>query len=106
MIKREIQALKDLGQDHLVSFRRSDVLAHHDRAGGIFVHLDMFQPTAIQCTEVRFDNFLSSGFTTMAVINPPEKKLAKRTSVQCASPLLHCHYTGFASPLVMENNNI
>jgi hypothetical protein len=26
----------------------------------------------------------ASGFTTMAVINPPEKKLAKRTSVQCA----------------------
>ena len=81
MIKREIQALKDLGQDHLVSFRRSDVLAHHDRAGGIFVHLDMFQPTAIQCTEVRFENFLSGGFTTMTVINPPEMKLAKRTCV-------------------------
>ena len=34
-------------------------------------------------TEVRFDNFLSGGFTNMAVINPPERKLAKRTSVQC-----------------------
>ena len=33
MIKREIQALKDLGQDHLVSFRRSAILAHYDRAG-------------------------------------------------------------------------
>ena len=33
------------------------------------------------CTEVRFASFLSSGFTTMVVINPPEKKLAKRTSV-------------------------
>ena len=33
MIKREIQALKDLGQDHLVSSRRSDVLAHHDKTG-------------------------------------------------------------------------
>ena len=32
-------------------------------------------------TEVRFASFLSFGFTTMAVINPPEKKLAKRTSV-------------------------
>ena len=29
-----------------------------------------------QCTEVRFDSFLSGGFTTMAVINPPERKLA------------------------------
>ena len=36
------------------------------------------------CTEVRFASFLSSGFTTMAVINPPEKKLAKRTSVHCS----------------------
>ena len=35
------------------------------------------------CTEVRFDALLSSGFTTMAVINPPERKLAKRTSVHC-----------------------
>ena len=32
-------------------------------------------------TEVRFASFLSGGFTTMAVINPPERKLAKRTSV-------------------------
>ena len=35
-----------------------------------------------QCTEVRFASLLSSGFTTMAVINPPEKNLANRTSVQ------------------------
>ena len=26
----------------------------------------------------------SSRFTTIAVINPPERKLTKRTSVQCA----------------------
>ena len=32
-------------------------------------------------TEVRFASFLSGGFITMAVINPPEKKLAKRTFV-------------------------
>ena len=32
-----------------------------------------------QCTEVRFASFLSGGFTTMVVINPPERKLAKRT---------------------------
>ena len=32
-------------------------------------------------TEVRFASFLSGGFTTMAVINQPEKKLAKCTSV-------------------------
>ena len=35
-----------------------------------------------QRTEVRFSSFLSGGFTIMAVINPPEMKLAKRTSVQ------------------------
>ena len=32
-------------------------------------------------TEVCFASFLSSEFTTMTVINPPESKLAKRTSV-------------------------
>ena len=36
-----------------------------------------------QCTEVRFASFLSGGFTTMTVMNPPEKKLEKRTSVHC-----------------------
>ena len=34
-----------------------------------------------QSTEVRFASFLSSGFTSMAVINPSERKLAQRTSV-------------------------
>jgi hypothetical protein len=33
--------------------------------------------------EVRFASFLSGGFTTIAVINPPEKTLEKRTSVHC-----------------------
>ena len=37
----------------------------------------------VQCTEVRFSSLLSGGFTTMAVMNLPERKLAKRTSVQC-----------------------
>ena len=32
---------------------------------------------------VRFASFLFGGFTTMAVINPPERKRTKRTSVQC-----------------------
>ena len=32
-------------------------------------------------TEVRFASLLSGGFTTIAVINPPEKKLTKRISV-------------------------
>ena len=35
-----------------------------------------------ECTEVRFASFLSGGFTTMEVINPPEKKLSKPISVE------------------------
>ena len=37
-----------------------------------------------QCTEVRFASFLSGGFITAIVVNPPERKLAKRTYVQWA----------------------
>ena len=36
-----------------------------------------------QCTGVRFDSLLSGRFTTMAVINAPERKMAKRTPVHC-----------------------
>jgi hypothetical protein len=32
---------------------------------------------------VRFSSFLSGGFITAIVVNPPERKLAKHTSVQC-----------------------
>ena len=35
----------------------------------------------VQWTEVRFTSFLSGGFITAIVVNPPERKLAKRTSV-------------------------
>jgi len=35
-----------------------------------------------QYTEVRFASFLSGGFATVAVMNPPKSKLEKRTSVQ------------------------
>ena len=35
------------------------------------------------CTEMRFASSHSSVFTTMAVINPQDRKLAKRTSVMC-----------------------
>ena len=38
---------------------------------------------SIKLCVVRFASFLSSGFSNMAVINPPEKKLANRTSVHC-----------------------
>ena len=39
--------------------------------------------TALQYTEVRFASFLSGGFITAIVVNPPESQLAKRTSVHC-----------------------
>ena len=38
-------------------------------------------------TEVRFASFLSGGFTTMAVINPPKRKLEKRTSVHLSEKI-------------------
>ena len=45
--------------------------------GNFFIKLSIFSTkyfhAFIQCTEVRFASFLSSGFTTMAVINQPEK---------------------------------
>ena len=36
----------------------------------------------MQCTEVRFASSFSGGFITPVVVNPPERKLAKCTSVQ------------------------
>ena len=35
------------------------------------------------CTEVCFASFFSGGFITAIVVNPPERKLAKHTSVHC-----------------------
>ena len=37
-----------------------------------------------QCTKVRFASFLSGGFINAIVVNPPERKLVKRTFVHCA----------------------
>ena len=48
-----------------------------------FSGLSYFVTTLVQCTEVDFAILLSGGFTTMAVLNQPEMKLTKRTSVQC-----------------------
>jgi hypothetical protein len=47
------------------------------------LHCNIGKNKLLQCTEVRFASFLSGRFTSMEVINPPESKLAKRTSVQC-----------------------
>ena len=38
----------------------------------------------MHCTEMRNGSFISGGFITAIVLNPLERKLAKRTSVQCA----------------------
>ena len=35
------------------------------------------------CTEVRFASFFSGGFITAIVVNSPERRLARRTSVHC-----------------------
>ena len=43
----------------------------------------------VQCTRVRFTSLHSGGFTTMTVINTPERILAKRTSVQCGNKLFN-----------------
>ena len=43
---------------------------------------DLRYPLTNKCTEVHFVSFLSGGFTTMAVINPLVRKLAKRSPVK------------------------
>ena len=45
---------------------------------------------------MRFASFLSGGFITAIVVNPPEKKLAKRTSVQWGESLEFAHNSGMA----------
>jgi hypothetical protein len=47
----------------------------------------------IHRTEVRFAGFLSGGFITAIVVNPPESKLTKRTSVHWQIG----HYLNFRS---------
>ena len=51
----------------------------------------MNQLSATQYTEVRFPSLLSDGFITAIVVNPPERKLAKHTSVQLL-------FNGFTPP--------
>ena len=48
----------------------------------VYTNLYLSYEFVVQCTEVRFASILSGGFTTMAIIDPPEKKLAKCTSLQ------------------------
>ena len=46
---------------------------------------------------MRFASFLSGGFTTMAVINPPEKKMAKCTNYLSILIFLGSTYKGFTN---------
>ena len=46
-----------------------------------YIPVDCAELPVVHCTEVRFASFLSGGFITVIVVNPPEKNLAKRTSV-------------------------
>ena len=53
------------------------------------------------CTEVRFASFLSGGFITAIVVNPPERKLAKRTSVKWyATSVLVSHFKLFIAKYI------
>ena len=45
----------------------------------------LVKTTAVIGTLFYNETKISGGFTTMAVINPPERKLAKRTSVHCGN---------------------
>ena len=54
---------------------------------------------------MRFASFLSGGFTTMAVINPPESELAKRTSVH-GSKIILDHPNNFGRvPIILDGSN-
>ena len=48
----------------------------------VIIRLIIFCFNIPRYTEVRFFSFFSGGFIT-AIVNSPERKLAKRTSVQC-----------------------
>ena len=52
-------------------------------AGELNLGLQLEGKRTDHCTEVRFASFLSGGFIAMALINPLERKLVKRTSVHC-----------------------
>ena len=54
-----------------------------------------------QCTEVRFASFLSGGFITAIIVNPLERKLAKRTSVQWFDVLMYIPNSEFEIILII-----
>ena len=54
---------------------------------------------------MRFASFFSGGFTTMAVMNTPEKKLQKRTSVHPIHCTNYCPECQILSHILMWNIN-
>ena len=63
----------------------------------MYLRDEILKLTPDHFTEVRFASFFSGGFTTMAVINPLERKLTKPTSVHL---LLMTIISGFGDAVV------
>ena len=61
--------------------------------------INYLKKLANQHKEVHFTSYLSSEFTTKAVINPPERKLAKNTSVS----VLYCNLSDFKTALLDDD---
>ena len=52
---------------------------------------------------MRFASFLSGGFTTAIVVNAPERKLTKRTPVQCTEMRFASFFSGgFITAIVVN----
>jgi hypothetical protein len=51
----------------------------------ITFQIEIYLNYLTHCTEIRFASFFSGGFITAIVVNPPERKLAKCTSVHYIS---------------------
>ena len=77
-----------LGLYHMVfiyyrgSVQSGNTVSVCSSAVGVHRYLCTHQLSCIHCIEVRFASFISGGFITATLVNPPERKLAKRTSVQ------------------------
>ena len=76
------------GRTHPLDFGRPVNTTYGQPGGGQILppkllptHVRFFGGIPPHPAEVQFASFLSGEFTTMAVINPPERKLTKRTSV-------------------------
>ena len=72
------------------------------------MHLKCMNNEFFKHREVRFARFLSGGFTTMAVLNPPERKLAKPDHAACATVPPHarpCCYSRRMRALVLMDHN-